>query len=736
MKSTTIAKTTRTTEEKLKVSKEMYRLLAEHVKDFVWLLNLDLRLTYVSPSMEKASGYTFAEMKELSLDKLLTEESFQKSTQMFSKEISHARTKHLPSDSKRSLEVQFRCKDGHLLWMEATLSFLQDEKGQPVYILGEGRDITESKKMEEKLSFEEIKFRNFVEHASDIIVLIDPQGVITYVNPAVEKVLGYTPRERIGAKVSELLHPDDIESLVESFLPMFLDPNAPAIHGEYRLRHKDGTYRTIETVGSNLVKNNVIEGVIVNYRDITERKRIEEDLKKSEERYRLLAEHTRDIVWIMDMDMNVTYISPSAVNLLGRTLEETEQHGFINLLTPASFKDAMDFYSVELPRALAAGPDYVLDRALELELIARDGHTVWAECIFRLIRDENGKPLSILGEGRNITERKQMENEMRASESNFRHSLDESPLGVRVSNIDGETIYANRKILEIYGFDSMEELKNTPLKERYTPETYAEWQARKAKRLQGEFGPSEYEISIVRKTGEIRHLHVYRKEIFWDGQKQFQVIYQDITLRRQAEKKLSETLESLRQSIKVTIQVLGMATEARDPYTAGHQVRSAEIARSIAMEMGLSKDRIDGIRLAGSIHDIGKLAIPGEILSKPTKLTSIEFSLVKEHCESGYQMLKSVESPWPLAEMVYQHHERMDGSGYPRNLKKDDIIMEARILAVADVVESMASHRPYRPSLGIEAALEEIEKNRGTLYDEDVVDACLRLFRKKGYKLT
>jgi PAS domain S-box-containing protein len=396
----------------------------------------------------------------------------------------------------------------------------------------------------------------------------------------------------------------------------------------------------------------------------------------------------------------------------------------------------MDFYSVELPRALAAGPDYVLDRALELELIARDGHTVWAECIFRLIRDENGKPLSILGEGRNITERKQMENEMRASESNFRHSLDESPLGVRVSNIDGETIYANRKILEIYGFDSMEELKNTPLKERYTPETYAEWQARKAKRLQGEFGPSEYEISIVRKTGEIRHLHVYRKEIFWDGQKQFQVIYQDITLRRQAEKKLSETLESLRQSIKVTIQVLGMATEARDPYTAGHQVRSAEIARSIAMEMGLSKDRIDGIRLAGSIHDIGKLAIPGEILSKPTKLTSIEFSLVKEHCESGYQMLKSVESPWPLAEMVYQHHERMDGSGYPRNLKKDDIIMEARILAVADVVESMASHRPYRPSLGIEAALEEIEKNRGTLYDEDVVDACLRLFRKKGYKLT
>ena len=160
------------------------------------------------------------------------------------------------------------------------------------------------------------------------------------------------------------------------------------------------------------------------------------------------------------------------------------------------------------------------------------------------------------------------------------------------------------------------------------------------------------------------------------------------------------------------------AVETRDPYTAGHQIRSADLARAIATEMGLPQDKIDGIRMAGSIHDIGKLSIPAEILSKPTKLTEIEFSLIKEHSRSGYEMLKDVESPWPLAEIVYQHHERMDGSGYPRNLKGDEILMEARIMAVADVVESMASHRPYRPALGIEAALEEIEKNKGILYDE------------------
>jgi len=140
--------------------------------------------------------------------------------------------------------------------------------------------------------------------------------------------------------------------------------------------------------------------------------------------------------------------------------------------------------------------------------------------------------------------------------------------------------------------------------------------------------------------------------------------------------------------------------------------------------------------MAGSIHDIGKLSIPAEILSKPTKLTYIEFSLIKEHSHTGYEMLKDVESPWPLAQIVYQHHERMDGSGYPRNLKGNEILIEARIMAVADVVEAMASHRPYRPSLGIDEALAEIEKNRGILYDNTVVDACLKLFRERGYQLT
>ncbi|HON59825.1 MAG TPA: HD-GYP domain-containing protein [Smithella sp.] len=215
-----------------------------------------------------------------------------------------------------------------------------------------------------------------------------------------------------------------------------------------------------------------------------------------------------------------------------------------------------------------------------------------------------------------------------------------------------------------------------------------------------------------------------------------EALEKEIAQHKRAQTELQRTLEILKKSAGVTIQVMVSALEARDPYTAGHQLRSAELACAIAKEMGLPDEKIEGIRMAGCIHDIGKLAVPAELLTKPTKLSNLEFSLIKEHPTSGYEMLKNVESPWPLAQVVYQHHERMDGSGYPRQLRGEEIILEARIMAVSDVVEAMASHRPYRPSLGLESALREIEKNKNILYDGAVVDACLKLFRDKGYQLS
>jgi putative two-component system response regulator len=204
--------------------------------------------------------------------------------------------------------------------------------------------------------------------------------------------------------------------------------------------------------------------------------------------------------------------------------------------------------------------------------------------------------------------------------------------------------------------------------------------------------------------------------------------------RNRAEKELKHSLEKLQKTIEGVVQTMALTIEIRDPYTAGHQQRVTSLACAIAKEMGLSQKQIDGIRMAGIIHDLGKMSIPAEILSKPTRLTDIEFSLIKAHPQVGYNILKTIEFPWPVAQIVLQHHERMDGSGYPQGLSGEDILMEARILATADVVEAMASHRPYRPALGIDKALEEISQKRGILFNPKVVDTCMKLFNEKGFK--
>jgi len=205
-------------------------------------------------------------------------------------------------------------------------------------------------------------------------------------------------------------------------------------------------------------------------------------------------------------------------------------------------------------------------------------------------------------------------------------------------------------------------------------------------------------------------------------------VFRDITRRKESE-------DQLRRALKGVVQAMSVTVEMRDPYTAGHQRRVSRLSVGIAREMGLPERQIEGIRMAGDIHDIGKIYVPAEILSKPGKLTDIEFTIIKTHPQVGYDILKNIEFPWPIADIVVQHHERLDGKGYPAGLKGDAILLEARIIIVADVVEAMSSHRPYRPAHGIDKALEEISLHRGTLYDAAVVDACLRLFKEKGFSL-
>ena len=211
-------------------------------------------------------------------------------------------------------------------------------------------------------------------------------------------------------------------------------------------------------------------------------------------------------------------------------------------------------------------------------------------------------------------------------------------------------------------------------------------------------------------------------------------IARDVTERKRAEEELRQSYEKLRVALGGTIAVLTSVVEIRDPYTAGHQQRVAELACAIANDLGLAEEHIEGIRMAGLIHDLGKINVPAEILSKPSRLNDFEWGMIKMHPQVGYDILKTVEFPWPVAQTVLQHHERLDGSGYPQGLTGKDILMKARILAVADVVEAMASFRPYRPARGLDKALEEISQNRGILYDAEVVDACLKLFTEDGFE--
>ena len=326
---------------------------------------------------------------------------------------------------------------------------------------------------------------------------------------------------------------------------------------------------------------------------------------------------------------------------------------------------------------------------------------------------------------------------LRESESNYRQLFENAPVGIfRVDFQNGKFLKVNDVFRGYMGYSDDEIMSLSPF-DVLTEESKQRALERIQKMICGEEVSPTVEYEILDKKGRRRDVLLINKNVYGDQGHIIasDVVAHDITEQKRSDLKLQQTLASLKKAVAVTIHVLVSTLESKDPYTAGHQSRVAHLACAIASEMGLSAEQIDGIGMAGSIHDIGKISIPSEILTKPTRLTGIEFTLIQEHARIGYEILKEVESPWPLAQMAFQHHERMDGSGYPRGLKGDEILLEARIMAVADVIEAMAYHRPYRPALGIEAAHAEIAKNRGILFDANVADACMRLFREKGYEL-
>ncbi|OGA93825.1 MAG: metal-dependent phosphohydrolase [Betaproteobacteria bacterium RIFCSPLOWO2_12_FULL_66_14] len=244
-----------------------------------------------------------------------------------------------------------------------------------------------------------------------------------------------------------------------------------------------------------------------------------------------------------------------------------------------------------------------------------------------------------------------------------------------------------------------------------------------------------YSFTAKRKDGSGVRVGVNVAPATIEGRPITITMLQDISERERAQRQIEAHVKQLEEAMFSTVAAVSTMVELRDPYTSGHERRVGALARAIGIELGLPEGVCTGLEHIGAIHDIGKIAVPAEILSKPARLTEIEFALIKTHAQAGHDVLKDVSFPWPIAKAILQHHERLDGSGYPNGAKGDDIILEARILAVADVVEAIGSHRPYRPTRGIDAAFEEIVQYRGVRYDARVVDACTRLFRDKGYRL-
>ena len=302
---------------------------------------------------------------------------------------------------------------------------------------------------------------------------------------------------------------------------------------------------------------------------------------------------------------------------------------------------------------------------------------------------------------------------------------------IMVHDLNGKCIYANENACRFYGYDE-EELLKISLHELNNADQSEAADAKIAELIQK--GQLTYESVHKCKNKPDTPVEVSSLIIESGGRKLIVSAVGDISERKRTAEELRQTSIRLQRAIEGAINAVALTTEIRDPYTAGHQHRVAKLACSIGQELGLSESQIEGVRVAGTLHDIGKIYVPAEILSRPGRLRQNEINLVKDHAQVGYDLLSTIEFPWPIAQIVLQHHERMNGSGYPFGLSGDEICIEAKIMSVADVVEAMASHRPYRPALSIEEALLEILQQRGVLYDPDAVDACIKVFTQKGFK--
>jgi len=436
----------------------------------------------------------------------------------------------------------------------------------------------------------------------------------------------------------------------------------------------------------------------------------------------LSIEHAMDGIHVVDAEGNVVAVNTAFCEMLGYSRED--------LLA----MNVRDWDAQWNSKEIEAKISEILKRreVFETRFRRKDGNVIDAE-VSVAATAVDGQTL-IFASARDVTGRKRAEARLRESEERFRSLVEQSIAGLYIIQ-DGCFSYVNARFAEIFGYPSASDLIGQAYGLVVAPESQELVAAMIRRRLSGESRRERFTLRGIRRDGSPVEIGADGAIASYLDRPAIVGLLQDISERKEAERRIHEYVAKLEGALRGTVQVASTMSEMRDPYTSGHERKVGEIAAAIGGELGLEKNRLEGLKVIGLLHDIGKISVPAEILVKPGRLSGIEFELIKEHAQRGYDILKDVEFPWPLAQTVLQHHERLDGSGYPQGLKGEQIILEARILAVADTIEAMSSHRPYREALGIERALAVVEADSGTKFDTGVADACLRLYRQNGHAL-
>jgi PAS domain S-box-containing protein/putative nucleotidyltransferase with HDIG domain len=635
-------------------------------------------------------------------------------------------------DLHQVMELKALRADGSEIWISA-VGVRTEYQGRPAGLVSI-RDITEQRKAEDALHESRRDLQAVFDSVRDGIAVFDLTGRLTRVNKRILEVGGYSADEIIGRSFGELdmFGSQDIAKMASVFAPVLSGVEAPPL--ELEVTTKSGQRLILEVRVSPLKKGDEVVGSIAVLRDITERKRAVELLQVSEQRSRLLVENASEGILVVQQG-SVQFANRRCLEIMERleyTMEELRAwplEEFVHSEDRQAFRDARE-------RRLAGEES---DIVRQFRTVGKTGQIRWIEMnAARLTWDQEPALLVFLND---VTERKQAEDALIESEKRYRLLAENVSDVIWVTDVNLRPTYVSPSIQRLLGWGADESLFRG-LEDALSPSSAGMVRGIVAKLVEADRNGHEspelqhpVELEIRRRDGSIVCVDTTVTVIRdLDGHPiQFLGVLRDVTERKQAEEQLQQSFQKMERTLEGTIQAIRTMVDTRDRYTAGHQLRVTELACAIAEAMGLSIQQIQAVHVAGLLHDVGKILLPTEILTKPGRLNDIEFAMIRTHPRAGYNILKSIEFPWPIAKTVLQHHERMDGSGYPERVRGEEILMEARILAVADVVEAMSSHRPYRAALGLDTALDEIVKNSGVLYDPRVVDACVRVFKENAF---